>query len=135
MPIIKYFLLYFSNLLVFLAIDFIWLSLIAQKFYQQQIGFLLTTKPNYLAAAIFYLAFVFASLFLVSFPLASAPVSQLILHAAVFGFITYTTYDLTNLATIKDWPLIVTVVDIAWGTLIGIITGLAGRFFINLFLK
>lgn len=108
--------LYFIALPVFLAIDLVWLGLIAKNLYSQQLGYLMKTNPNWLAAILFYLLFVVG---LVVFVLEPAIAKQSWQHAlilgALFGLISYATYDLTNLATIKDWPLLVTVIDLIWG--------------------
>lgn len=109
--------LYFIALPVFLAIDMIWLGLIAKNFYAKQIGFLMKSNINWLAAVIFYLLFIVG---LVIFVIAPAVQKnfwlQALLLGALFGLIAYATYDLTNLATIKDWPVLVTIIDLIWGT-------------------
>ena len=111
--------LYLVLFAVFLAIDGVWLTLVAKEFYKDQIGFLLTANPNYLAAAIFYLMFVLAiQVFVVSPGLQSGSLKTTLGRAAFFGFVTYATYDLTNLATVEGWPVLVTVVDLAWGAVL-----------------
>lgn len=111
---------YLIALPVFLVIDFIWLTLIASDFYSQHIGYLLKSDVNFAAAGLFYLLFVVG---LVVFSIKPALKERSLKKAAMlgglFGLISYATYDLTNLATIKDWPLVVTVVDMIWGTLLG----------------
>ena len=111
--------LFLIALTVFFAIDMIWLVLVARKFYQQQIGFLMKSDINWIAAIIFYLLFIFG---LVTLVISPAVEKHSWLHAllfgALFGLITYATYDLTNLATLKDWPILVTVVDLIWGTVL-----------------
>lgn len=101
---------------VFMALDMIWLGLVAKNFYQDQIGFLMNSEINWAAALVFYLLFVLG---LVLFVIAPAMEKHSWVHAllfgALFGLVTYATYDLSNLATLKDWPLWVTVVDLAWG--------------------
>ncbi len=108
--------LYAIALPVFFAIDMVWLGLVAKTFYREQIGFLLKPNVNWVAAIIFYLLFIAG---LVVFVISPAVEKQSWLHAvaygAFFGLVTYATYDLTNLAMTKDWPLLVTVVDLAWG--------------------
>jgi uncharacterized membrane protein len=111
--------LFFIALPVFLAIDMIWLVLVAKKFYQQQIGFLMRPDVNWAAAIVFYLLFIIG---LVTFVISPAVEKQSWVHAllygALFGLITYATYDLTNLATLKNWPLLVTIVDLIWGSVL-----------------
>ena len=108
--------LYAIALPVFFAIDMVWLGLVAKNFYRDQIGFLMKSDINWAAAVVFYLLFVVG---LVIFVIAPAIEKNSWVHAllfgALFGLITYATYDLSNLATLKDWPLLVTVVDLAWG--------------------
>jgi uncharacterized membrane protein len=115
---IKTFLVAFA---VFLGIDMLWLTVIASKFYKSQIGHLMADKAKLLPAAIFYIIFIAAMVYFVIVPaLEHQNMAQLLLSAAIFGFVTYATYDLTNMATLKDWPLLVTVVDLAWGTFISL---------------
>ncbi len=111
---IKLFLVAF---LVFLLIDLVWLGLIAKKFYRKHLGFLMSDDVNWTAAIIFYLVFVAGIvLFVVSPALAADSLSHAVIYGALFGFVTYSTYDLTNLATLKNWPLIITIIDLIWGT-------------------
>ncbi len=106
-------------LVVFLIIDMIWLGFIARNFYQEHLGSLMKTNVNWLAAIIFYLIFIAGLVFFVINPaLTNNSFSYALLAGAFFGLITYATYDLTNHATLKGWPLIVTLADLAWGTFI-----------------
>jgi len=111
--------LFIIALPVFFVIDMVWLVLVAKKFYQEQIGFLMRPDINWFAAIIFYLLFIAG---LVIFVISPAVEKQSWVHAlifgALFGLITYATYDLTNLATLKDWPLLVTIVDLIWGSVL-----------------
>jgi uncharacterized membrane protein len=101
---------------VFLAIDMLWLGLVAKDFYRNQIGFLMKSEINWTAAIVFYLLFVVGLVVFVITPaIEKNSWRHALLFGALFGLITYATYDLTNLATLKDWPLLVTVVDLAWG--------------------
>ncbi len=108
--------LYLIALPVFFAIDMVWLVLVARNFYQKHIGFLMKPDVGWVAAGIFYLLFIAG---LVTFVITAAVEKHSWVHAvlfgAFFGLITYATYVLTNLATLKDWPLLVTVVDLIWG--------------------
>ncbi len=112
--------LYLIALPVFFAIDMVWLGLIAKNFYTQQIGFLMKTEINWAAAIIFYLIFIVGLVIFAIMPaMDKGSWLQALLLGALFGFISYATYDLTNLATLKDWPLLVTIVDLAWGATLG----------------
>lgn len=111
--------LFLIALPVFFVIDMVWLVFVAKKFYQEQIGFLMKPDINWVAAILFYLLFIAG---LVIFVILPAVEKHSWVHAlifgALFGLITYATYDLTNLATLKDWPLLITVVDLIWGTVL-----------------
>ncbi|MEQ1849854.1 MAG: DUF2177 family protein [Candidatus Peribacteraceae bacterium] len=104
---------------VFFAIDMLWLVVIARSFYKAQIGHLMKTNINWTAAIIFYVIFLVG---LVLFVITPAVEKRLWTHAlvmgALFGLVTYATYDLTNLAVAKDWPLLVTIVDMMWGAVL-----------------
>lgn len=111
--------LYFIALPIFLAIDMVWLGLVAKNFYAKQIGFLMKTNVNWTAALIFYLLFIVGLvIFVISPALDKNSWKQAVLLGSLFGLITYATYDLTNLATVKNWPLIITIVDLIWGTIL-----------------
>lgn len=112
-----FFKLYLIAFPVFLAIDMVWLTIISKKFYAEQLGFLMSKNPNLVAALLFYLIFIAGLIFFVITPALDKNIwAHALLAGAFFGLITYATYDLTNLATIKDWPLIITIVDLIWGT-------------------
>jgi len=109
--------LYIIAFLVFLAIDAVWLGLVAPKFYKEHIGHLMSESPNFIAALVFYLLFIIGLVFFVLLPgMEKESLSYVMFAGVLFGFMTYATYDLTNLATLKDWPLIVTGVDLVWGS-------------------
>ncbi|MCC7249740.1 MAG: DUF2177 family protein [Lysobacter sp.] len=114
-----WFKLYAIALPVFFAIDMLWLGVVARNFYRAQIGSLLKADVNWTAAILFYLVFIGGIVFFVLAPaLEKSSWRYALFVGAAFGFITYATYDLTNLATMKDWPLLVTVVDLAWGSVL-----------------
>jgi uncharacterized membrane protein len=101
----------------FLGIDAIWLGIIAKNLYSKTIGHLLSDKPNLLAALIFYLLYcVGIVVFAINPALKEKSWLTALQLGAFLGCIAYATYDLTNLATLRDWPLQVTVIDIIWGT-------------------
>ena len=101
---------------VFFAIDMVWLGLVAKNFYAKHIGYLMAPTVNWMAAILFYLLFIVgAVVFVITPALEQKSWVYALLFGALFGLLTYATYDLTNLATVKDWPLLVTVVDLLWG--------------------
>jgi len=111
--------LYVIATAIFLACDLVWLGLVARGFYQRHLGYLMRNPVNWAAALVFYLLFVVGLLIFAIKPALDAqnPLRAL-LYGALFGFFTYATYDLTNLATVRDWPLIVSVADLSWGVVL-----------------
>ena len=104
---------------VFFAFDLLWLGLIAKPFYFRHLGYLLREKVIWWAAIIFYLLFLIGLIVFVIVPaIESGSIQRALFLGCLFGFITYQTYELTNYALVRDWPPIVVVVDIAWGTLL-----------------
>ena len=115
MSFAKLIITYLLTLILFLTIDLFWLGFFARGFYQQHLGHLMG-DPNWIAAVAFYLMFVGGILNFVIIPsFEKKSLSYAMVYGTLFGFFTYATYDLTNLATLKDWPKIVVVVDIVWG--------------------
>ena len=113
--------LYLATLIAFFAVDLLWLGLVARTFYRQQLGFLMAPRPNWFAAILFYLLFIVGILVFVVVPgLKADSLKTTLLLSALFGLICYATYDLTNLATVKNWPVLVTVVDLLWGTVLSV---------------
>jgi len=111
--------LYLIALPVFFAIDMVWLGLVAKNFYRNQIGFLMNPNVNWLAAIIFYLLFIVGLvLFVITPAVEKGSWIHALLFGALFGLIAYATYDLTNLATLKDWPILVTIIDLVWGAVL-----------------
>jgi uncharacterized membrane protein len=126
--LIKYLAAYVATLVVMVALDMVWLGVIAKPLYQQGVGHLLAERPNVPVAVLFYLVYAAG---LVTFAVASqAPGGawgKTLLAAALFGFFAYATYDLTNLATLKDWPAGLSVIDMAWGSLVSTLAAAAGK--------
>lgn len=123
---IKVFLVMF---VCFLAVDLVWLGMVARGFYQKQLEFLLRPNPNWPVAILFYLIYVTGIfVFVVNPAVHEASWRKAVVLGAFFGFVTYATYDLTNHATVKGWPWIVSVVDVCWGTVLCTIVGSAGYF-------
>jgi len=111
---------YFLATSIFFVIDMIWLGLVARNFYAEQIGFLLKKDVNWIAALIFYFLFVAGlTVFVIQPAIEKNSVISALVMGGFFGLVTYATYDLTNLATMKNWPLLITVVDLVWGTTLG----------------
>jgi uncharacterized membrane protein len=114
-----WFKLYLFTIPVFFAIDMIWLGYVARNFYKEQLHSLLSPQVNWTAALLFYFIYIVGILIFAVRPgLEAGSLARACLFGALFGFFTYATYDLTNLATLRDWPVLVTVVDIAWGTVL-----------------
>jgi uncharacterized membrane protein len=110
---------FFVALGSFLVIDGLWLTVIAKNFYSKHLGFLMTKTPNLWAAGLFYLIYIFAMVVLIVSPgIEKGSFWSTVLSGALFGLCCYATYDLTNLATLQNWPLVVTVVDLVWGTVL-----------------
>jgi uncharacterized membrane protein len=121
--------LYFATLAVFFAVDMLWLGVISRAFYKKHLGYLMTPDVNWYAALIFYFLFILGILVFVVIPgLKENDLPMMLIKAAFFGLVTYATYDLTNLATVRDWPLIITIVDLIWGMVLTTIVSLAGFF-------
>lgn len=114
---------YASTAVVFLGIDFIWLSTISNSFYRNRIGSLLLDYPNLGIAGLFYLVYVAGIVHFAVMPAVhGASWATALVNGALLGLVAYGTYDMTNLATLKDWSVSVSVVDMIWGTAL---TGLA----------
>lgn len=108
---------YFITAVTFLALDFLWLTRIAKPFYFSRLGHLLRERPRLGIAALFYAFYVIGIvIFAISPALGAGSADQALLYGALFGFFAYATYDITNYATLKNWPQSVTLLDIAWGT-------------------
>jgi len=116
MNILSYFKLYALTVPIFFIIDMLWLGVIARGFYRRQLDFILSSQVNWTAAVVFYLVYIAGIIFFAVRPaIDHNSWYQAALLGALFGFFTYATYDLTNLATIQNWPLVIVAVDILWG--------------------
>ena len=119
--------LYLSTVPVFFLIDMVWLGFVAKGFYKKHLEFILSPKVNWTAALVFYLTYIAGILIFAVLPaLERGSLGRAALLGGLFGFFTYATYDLTNLATIKDWPLVVVIVDIIWGVVLCAMVAAAG---------
>ena len=111
--------LYALTVPIFFAIDMVWLGYVAKGFYQQSLARFLAPDVNWSVALLFYLLYIAGILIFAVLPaLEKDALGRAALLGGLFGFFTYATYDLTNLATLEDWPLKVVVVDIAWGVVL-----------------
>jgi uncharacterized membrane protein len=119
---------YVATALVMVAIDLLWIGVIARPLYAQGIGHLMAVRPNIGAALLFYLVYTAGLLVFALLPQAAAPgVGRAAAMAALFGFFAYATYDLTNLATLKDWPWGLALLDMAWGSAVSATSAAAGK--------
>ncbi len=122
---------FFLVFLVFLIIDLLWLIKVAPGFYKANIGHLMADKVNFIPALIFYIIYIIALLLFVINPaVESKNIIQALYMGAIIGVAMYGTYDLTNMATLKDWPLAVTLVDLAWGGFITSVTSFVSTYLI-----
>ncbi|HBK87463.1 MAG: DUF2177 family protein [Cyclobacteriaceae bacterium] len=123
----KYLLTYALTAVVFFAVDMLWLGILAKGIYRKYLGGMLSEEVNWTAAIIFYLIFIAGILvFVVEPAVERGSWMRAIALGAFFGIITYATYDLTNLATLKGWPLPIVFIDIAWGAVLTGSTSVAG---------
>jgi len=131
----KFFLTYAVTLVSFVLIDGIWLGLVAKNFYKKHLGFIMTSQVQWWAAIVFYLLFIAGLVIFVLLPhlQSGTPLYKVFLFGALFGLVTYATYDLTNQATLQDWPVIVTTVDLLWGTVLGGLVSSLSYFIISRF--
>ena len=112
-------LVYGITTLIFFAIDMLWIGLIARSFYREKLGFILSTEVNWPAAIVFYLLYIGGILYFAVLPaLREHHWQTALMQGAVLGLLCYATYDLTNMATIKNWPLVVVIVDMLWGVVL-----------------
>jgi uncharacterized membrane protein len=125
--------LYVTTFVVFMAIDLVWLGVIAKDLYRRYMGSLMSPQVNWTAAIVFYMLFIVGLVFFVVKPaLDQGSWAYALLVGAFFGLITYGTYDLTNLATLKDWPIVITYIDLTWGTVLCSLTSVASYFLYRL---
>lgn len=118
---------YLTTALVFLGIDYVWLSRVAVGFYQSRLGDLLLDQPNFAVAGLFYLFYVVGIVYFAIMPaLSSGNWTTALVSGALLGLIAYGTYDMTNLATIRGWSVSVSIVDMIWGMVLTGFSATAG---------
>jgi uncharacterized membrane protein len=127
--------IYLISVGVFFIIDMLWLGFVARVFYKSQIGHLLADTVNWPVAITFYLLFLIGlSIFAIVPALEAKSIITALIFGALYGFFTYMTYDLTNWSTLRDWPMLVSLVDILWGTVLSALVASATYFFASTFL-
>lgn len=124
---------YLLTTVVFLIIDLAWLGLIAKDLYQKYLGDFMAEKVNWTAAIIFYLIYIVGISVFAIYPAVNMNSAlNAALMGGLFGFFAYATYDLTNLATLKGWPLPIVFIDIAWGVVLTSMVSLSGFYIAKL---
>ena len=124
----RYLAAYLGTAIVMVALDMLWLGVVAKPMYQQGIGHLMAESPRVGVAVLFYLLYVVGVvIFAVSPQHDGAGWATTLAMGALFGFFAYATYDLTNLATLRDWPLSLALIDIAWGTAVSMAAAAGGK--------
>ncbi|MDI7862621.1 DUF2177 family protein [Rhizobiaceae bacterium n13] len=122
-----YFVSYIATAIVFLGVDFVWLSRVTPEFYRSRIGDLMLAEPNFIAAGLFYLFYVAGIVYFAVVPaLNNGSWHTAMLAGALLGLVAYGTYDVTNLAVLKNWSLTVTIVDMLWGTVLTSVSATIG---------
>ena len=135
MSLLFYVKLYLLTIPIFFIIDLFWLGIVAKNLYRKQIGHLMADETNWGAAVVFYLIYIAGILFFAVLPaLSEQSWQKAAFLGAALGFLTYATYDFTNWATLKDWPPMIVVVDVLWGTFL-VATVSIGSYFIGTWLK
>lgn len=134
MSIKKLLICYALTFAVFLIIDLAWLGFIAKDFYKKYLGDFLSEQVNWMAAIIFYLLYVVGVFIFAILPsVEKNSLNSAIILGALFGFFAYATYDLTNLATLKNWPLNIVFIDILWGSILTGMVSAAGFYIVKHF--
>lgn len=123
---------YIATLIAFLLVDMAWLGTMVNRIYRPALGDILAPSVDLAPAAAFYLIYPVGLLVFAVLPgLKSGSILMAAMYGALFGFFTYATYDLSNYATLRNWTLQVTIIDIAWGTLLGAIAASVGFFSVS----
>jgi uncharacterized membrane protein len=118
---------YLAALVTFVASDMVWLGTMAPRFYRPTLGDIAISGVNLPPAILFYAIYpVGVLIFAISPALKSDSLITAAVYGALFGFFTYATYDLTNHATLRNWTLPLTLVDVAWGTILAAFTSIVG---------
>ncbi len=125
----KFIIAYFATALVFLVIDYIWLGYIAKDMFQSSLSHLMADEPNLAIAGLFYLFYAAGIVyFCVNPAINGGSWTTALLNGAILGFLAYGTYDVTNAATLRDWPIMTSVIDTTFGTFLTASSALSGYF-------
>ena len=120
---------YLLTMVVFFAIDLVWLGTLAKNLYAKQLGHLMAENVNWAAALVFYLIYIAGILVFAVYPAVEKDsLMYAIVYGALFGLVAYATYDLTNYATLKDWPVKIVIIDLIWGTSLTTSVAVSGFF-------
>ncbi len=126
--------IFFTAFVIAFIVDILWIGVVANRFYRSELGDLFAPNVQWVPALIFYVIFIAALTFFVIAPsVAAGSWTQALLWGAFFGLAAYATYDLTNLAVIKNWPLVMSLVDMAWGTFLSAGVSTATYFVVTAF--
>jgi uncharacterized membrane protein len=118
--------------LIFLGIDLVWLSIMTPRLYKPQLAAFMADRFHLLPALVFYVLFTVGLMALVVFPAVErGSVSRALILGGLLGLVAYATYDLTNLASVKNWPVVISVVDITWGTFLSATSAVIGYWIVT----
>ena len=123
---------YIAALITFLATDMVWLGIMASRFYKPALGDIAVAGVNLPPAIVFYVIYpIGLVIFAITPALKSGTMTTAAIYGALFGFFTYATYDLSNYATLRNWTLELTLVDMAWGTILGAVTSVVAFWIVS----
>lgn len=132
MGVSKILISYLLTFFVFFIVDMLWLGFIAKGLYNKYLGAFLHTEVNWTAAIVFYIIFIIGISIFVIYPAAAKnSMYYSVVYGALFGVFTYATYELTNMATLKDWPVEIVIIDIIWGAVLTSIVSTAGYYIVK----
>ncbi len=124
---------YLATIVVFLVIDYIWLGFVMKDYFQTQLGHLMADEVNFSIAALFYIFYTAGVVYLCVLPaLNDGNWTKALLNGAIIGFLSYGAYDATNASTLRDWPIMLSVIDVTWGTTLTALSATAGYFAVTL---
>jgi uncharacterized membrane protein len=118
---------YGVSLIVLVILDLVWLRFASDAFFRPAVGEILTDRPNFIAAGLFYIFFAAGLVFFAVLPaMKNGGIAAALLNGALLGFLAYMSFDLTNLAILKLWSVKVALIDISWGTFVSAMAAMAG---------